>query len=387
MIEISNMAQNVTNSPIRKMFNIASTMKDVVSFTVGEPDFYTPRNIIDAAIKSLNEGKTHYTLNSGIFPLRQAISSNIKKDYGLDTDPQKNVIVTAGGMEALMLLMMVIINPGDEVIVSDPHWSNHPRQIQMCGGIPKFVKVYEKDGFVYDPESVKKAIGKRTKAILINSPSNPTGGVFDRDTLKELAKIAIDNNLLVISDDVYRRFLYEGTKFESITSFEGMQERTMIMDSCSKSYAMTGWRVGYAVGPDYIISNMVKLQENVIGCVNTQAQYAALEALEGTQEPLKAMINKYAERRELLISGINDIEGLSCDKPKGAFYAFVNISKTKMSSEDFSIKLLKETGVVVVPGSGFGEAGEGFIRMSYATSEENIAEGLKRIKKFVQSIK
>ncbi|MCR4436617.1 MAG: pyridoxal phosphate-dependent aminotransferase [Clostridiales bacterium] len=387
MTGISNIAREVTNSPIRRMFNIASTMSDVINFTVGEPDFVTPKNIIDAAVRSLRDGQTKYTLNAGIPPLRKAIQKRMKENYSMDVDPDKEIIVTAGGMEALFLCMMVLINPGDEVIISDPHWSNYPRQVQMCGGIPRFVKVYEEDGFIYNVDHVKKAVNKKTKAIIINSPANPTGGVADRETLKEIAKIAVENDLIVISDEVYQHFLYEGAEFVSISTFEGMKERTVIIDSFSKTYAMTGWRVGYAVGPEEVIKNMVKYQENVIGCVNSSAQFAAIEALEGTQEPLKHMIDRYTERRKIMVEGINHIEKLSCIRPKGAFYAFVNISGSKMGSEEFAVRLLKSTGVVVVPGSGFGEAGEGYVRLSYATSEENISEGLKRMEEFMKSLR
>jgi aminotransferase len=386
MIKISDIAQGIEGSPIRKMFNIASKMTDVISFTVGEPDFVTPQNIMDAAVRAMGEGQTHYTLNAGILPLRKAVAKRLYDKSSLKVDPDREVIITAGGMEALMLCMMVLINPGDEVIISDPYWPNHPGQVKMCGGIPRLVKVYESDGFVYNCDNIRRAINKNTKAILVNSPANPTGGVVDKETMKEIAKIAVENDLMVISDEVYQHFLYDGAEFVSIASFEGMKERTIIIDSFSKTYAMTGWRVGYAAGPEEIIKNMVKLQENVVGCINTPAQYAAIEALEGTQEPLKKMIEKYAERRELIIDGINKIPNLSCIRPKGAFYTFVNISKSKMKSEDFAVNLLKSNAVVVVPGSGFGEAGEGFIRMSYATSEENILEGLKRMDNFMRSL-
>lgn len=386
MINISKIGQGITPSPIRKMFNIASTMSNVISFTVGEPDFVTPVNIINAATQAMQDGQTHYTLNSGVLPLREAIARRLKKRNSLEVDPEKEVIVTAGGMEALMLCMMVLINPGDEVIISDPYWPNYLEQIKICGGIPRFVKVYEKDGFVYNLDNIKEAINYKTKAIIINSPANPTGGIVNKDTLREIAKMVVENGLIVISDEVYQHFVYDDAEFISIATFDGMKERTIIIDSFSKTYAMTGWRVGYGAGPEEVIKNMIRLHENVVGCINTPAQYAAIEAITGTQEPLKYMIDKYMIRRELIIQGINNIEGLSCIRPKGAFYVFVNISKSNMSSEEFSVRLLKSNGVVVVPGSGFGEGGEGFIRMSYATSEENIIEGLSRIKHFMQSV-
>lgn len=386
MIKLSDMTMKTPASPIRKMFNIASTMENTISFAIGEPDFTTPQNIIDAACQALHEGETHYTPNAGILSLREAIAERLTEKNGVTYNPEDEIVVTSGGMEALMLAMMVTINPGDEIIITDPCWSNYPSQIGMCGGIPKFVKVYEEDGFVYNPDNLKKAIGKNTKGILINSPANPTGGVAGPRVLEEIAKIAKEHDLFVISDEVYKYFVYDGAEFVSISSLEGMKERTIVIDSFSKTYAMTGWRVGFAVGPTNVIGNMVKLQENVAACVNTSAQFAAVEALKGTQEPLMNMINKYASRRELITNGINSIKGVSCIKPKGAFYVFMNITKTGMACDEFAMELLKSEGVVVVPGTGFGEAGQGFVRLSYATSEENIKEGLTRIERFMQKI-
>ncbi|KPU42743.1 aspartate aminotransferase [Oxobacter pfennigii] len=382
---ISRIALNLKSSSIRNMYNMANTMENVVSFAIGEPDFTTAANIIEASNKALMDGQTHYTTNAGILPLRQAIANKLRNKNNVNVKPD-DVIITAGGMEALMLCMMTILDPGDEVIVTDPFWSNHPSQIIMCGAIPKFVKVYEEDGFVYNPDNIKNAINKNTKALLINSPSNPTGGVADEEVLKEIAKIAIENDLIVISDEVYQHLVYDDAKFMSIAAFPGMKERTVIIDSFSKTYAMTGWRIGYAAGASQIIQYMTKLQENVVSCVNTPSQYAAIEALEGPQDYLHYMLSKYTERRKLVVEGINSIDRLSCIKPKGAFYAFMNIKETHLSSEEFAVTLLKNKGVVVVPGSGFGEAGEGYVRVSYATSEENIIEGLKRIKSFVECL-
>ena len=387
MVRVSKIAQEIKGSSIRKMFNMAGSMTDTVSFALGEPDFTTSKNIIDAACKALQEGITHYTPNAGILPLRQAIAKKLKNKNNVEIDPETEVMITAGGMEALMLVMMVTLDPGDEIIVTDPFWTNHPSQVLMTGAIPRFVKVYEEDGFVYNPDNVKKAINSKTKAILINSPANPTGGVAGREVLEELARIAIEHDLIVITDEVYQHLIYDGAEFLSIASLPGMKERTVIIDSFSKAYAMTGWRIGYAAGCREILQNMIKLHENVVSCITTSSQYGAIEALEGPQDYLGYMLDKYAVRRNLIVEGINSIEKLSCIKPKGAFYAFPNITGTGMKSEEFAVELLKKTGVVVVPGSGFGEAGEGFIRISYATSEENIKEGLKRIKAFVEGLK
>jgi aminotransferase len=385
MKSLSTIAREVSGSPIRKMFNIANQMKDVISFTVGGPDFVTPRNISDAAVRSLARGETHYTPNAGILPLRKAIARRVGEELSTDPDPDRQIIVTAGGMEALMLAMMVILDPGDEVIMSDPHWSNYPRQVLMCGAVPRFVAAREKDGFVLAPEEVRAAITARTKMIILNSPANPTGAVMDVHTLSEIAAMAVEHDLYVISDEVYHHFLYEGAQWTSISTLEGMRERTLVVDSFSKTYAMTGWRVGYAIGPEEMISNMVKYQENVIGSVNTQAQYAAIEALEGSQAPLQEMLRTYTKRRSLIVEGINGIPRLSCAWPKGAFYCFVNISESGLDSESFATELLKKNSVVTVPGSGFGKAGEGYIRLSYATSEENIESGLSRIRSFMEA--
>jgi len=384
MVQVSKIAREIKGSTIRKMFNMASSMTDTVSFALGEPDFTTSKNIIDAACKALQEGITHYTPNAGILPLRQAIAKKLKNKNNVEIDPETEVMITAGGMEALMLVMMVALDPGDEIILTDPFWTNHPSQVLMTGAIPRFVKVYEEDGFAYNPDNVRKAINSKTKAILINSPANPTGGVAGREVLEEIAKMAIEHDLIVITDEVYQHLIYDGAEFVSIASLPGMKERTVIIDSFSKAYAMTGWRIGYAAGCSEILQNMIKLHENVVSCITTSSQYGAIEALEGPQDYLKYMLEKYAARRNLIVEGINSIEKLSCIKPKGAFYAFPNITGTGMKSEEFAVELLKKTGVVVVPGSGFGEAGEGFIRISYATSEENIKEGLRRIKAFVE---
>ncbi|MEA4846685.1 MAG: pyridoxal phosphate-dependent aminotransferase [Clostridiaceae bacterium] len=387
MVRVSKIAQEIKGSSIRKMFNMAGSMTDTVSFALGEPDFTTSKNIIDAACKALQQGITHYTPNAGILPLRQAITKKLKNKNNVEIDPETEIMITAGGMEALMLVMMVTLDPGDEIILTDPFWTNHPSQVLMTGAIPRFVKVYEEDGFAYNPDNVRKAINSKTKAILINSPANPTGGVAGREVLEELARIAIEHDLIVITDEVYQHLIYDGAEFVSIASLPGMKERTVIIDSFSKAYAMTGWRIGYAAGCKEILQNMIKLHENVVSCITTSSQYGAIEALEGPQDYLGYMLDKYAVRRNLIVEGINSIEKLSCIKPKGAFYAFPNITGTGMKSEEFAVELLKKTGVVVVPGSGFGEAGEGFIRISYATSEENIKEGLKRIKAFVEGLK
>ncbi|MHC1719863.1 MAG: pyridoxal phosphate-dependent aminotransferase [Clostridiaceae bacterium] len=385
MIKLSK-ATNTPRSTIRVMFDMAATVDNVICFAAGEPDFDTPQNIVDAAKKALDAGETHYTPNAGIPQLRKAISKKLLEVNKVSYDPETEIIVTAGGVEALVLSMLSTLDPGDEVILPDPSYPNYLNQIMMLDTVPKFVQVFEEDSFMYRPEKLEEVITPKTRILILNSPANPTGGVASLEKLKAIAKIAVEHDLLVLSDEVYRDFIYDGMEFYSISSLEGMKERTVIIDSFSKTYAMTGWRIGYAAGPKEVIGSMAKLQENVVSCVNSATQYAAIEALEGPQDSVKVMLDKYAERRDLVYNGINSIENLSCKKPEGAFYAFVNISKTGLTSQEFAMRLLKEESVIVVPGTGFGKHGEGFIRIAYPTSNENIEEGMRRIARFAKSL-
>ena len=387
MKALSSITKTVTNSPIRQMFNRALGMRDVVSFTVGEPDFSTPAHIVEAAVDALRRGEHHYTPNAGVLPLRQAIARTVERSHGLSYDPDSEIIVTAGGMEALMLAMLTLLDPGDEVILSDPCWTNYSRQVLICNAKPVFVPVSAETDFQFGAGALEAAITDRTKAFILNSPANPTGGIADADTLKRLADVAARHDLYVLSDEVYAHLLYEGNQAPSIAALPGMRERTIIINSFSKTYAMTGWRVGFAMGPKEIIRNMVMLQENVAACVNSAAQYGAIAALEGTQEPLHEMQRAYQRRREIIVDGFAKIDGLSCFAPQGAFYALVDISETGMCANDFAMDLLAKERVIVVPGEAFGETGGRYVRLSFATSEENIREGLRRIGRYMASLK
>lgn len=386
MKALSRITETVTNSPIRQMFNRALGMKDVISFTVGEPDFSTPSHIVEAAVHALRRGEHHYTPNAGILPLRQAIAISVERSHGLKYDPDSEIIVTAGGMEALMLTMLTILDPGDELILSDPCWTNYSRQVLICNASPVFVTVDASTNFQFDADALEAAITDKTKAFLVNSPANPTGGIANLDTLRKLAEVATRHDLYVISDEVYASLLYEDNKAYSIATLPDMKERTIIVNSFSKTYAMTGWRVGFAMGPTDIIKNMVKLQENVAACVNSAAQYAAIAALEGTQEPLREMQRAYQRRRAIIVDGFSRIRGLDCFAPQGAFYALVNISATGMSANEFAMDLLNKERVIVVPGDAFGATSDRYVRLSFATSEENIREGLKRIERYMRSL-
>lgn len=385
MRELSVVAQRVQPSPIRQMFNLAAGMQDVISFTVGEPDFYTPQNIVDAAVDALHSGAHKYTPNAGILPLRQAIADKLLQSHQLRYDPESSVIVTAGGMEALMLTMMCLLDPGDEFILSDPCWTNYSRQVQICSAQPRFVSTSAENGFVFAPEDLERAITPRTKGFLINSPANPTGSIASRARLEQLAQIAIRHDLYVISDEVYNELVYDGERPFSIAAVPGMAERTIIINSFSKTYAMTGWRVGYAAGPEAVIRSTVKLQENVAACVNSAAQFGALAALTQPQTAVQEMLAAYTERRQLILSLFAQIPGLKCFVPQGTFYAFVDISATGMSASAFAKDLLQKNRVIVVPGDAFGSFGTKYVRLSFATSPENIREGLARIKAYMEA--
>ena len=386
MKEISNVAKIVQPSPIRKMFNLADGMEDVVSFTVGEPDFNTPAHVVDAAVEALRTGKHHYTPNAGILPLREAISEYYVRSRGLHYSPETEIIATAGGMEALLLTMLTLLNPGDAFLLSDPCWTNYSRQIEICSARPVFVPVDAAHDFTFAPEALEKAITPETKGFLVNSPANPTGGIAGRKALEQLAEIAVRHDLYVISDEVYSELLYEGNTFTSIAALPGMKERTIIVNSFSKTYAMTGWRVGYALGPQHIISQMVKLQENVAACVNTAARYGALAALTGSQAPVAEMLETYSQRRAYILDAFSKINGLTCFAPQGAFYAFVDISAAGMDAETFARDLLQKVRVIVVPGEAFGESGKRYVRLSFATSMENIREGTRRIAQYMKTL-
>ena len=380
MKNLSAASQLVTPSPIREMFNRALGMEDVVSFTVGEPDFLTPDHIVEAAVEALRRGEHKYTPNAGILPLRQAVSRHTANTHGVTYAPENEVMITAGGMEALYLTMLTLLDPGDEVILSDPCWTNYSRQVLLCHAEPRFVTVDAANDFLFEPEKLEAAITPKTKLFVINSPANPTGGVGSREALEKLAEIAVRHDLWVISDEVYRDLVYDGQSPASIAVLPGMRERTVIVNSFSKSYAMTGWRVGYAMGPASVIGTMVKLQENVAACVNSAAQYGALAALEGPKEPLKQMLAKYAARRRVVVEEFAAVPGVSCFAPQGAFYALVDISATGMKAQDFAMELLEQARVIVVPGHAFGETSDRYIRLSFATSEETIREGIGRIR-------
>jgi aminotransferase len=379
---LSKRVAGLKPSGIRKFFDIAATMKDVISLGIGEPDFTTPKPILEAGIRSLQNGETHYTSNHGKLELRQAIADNLMKLYKVKYDPATEIIATVGVSEALYLTFVAILNQGDEVIIPTPCFVSYQAEVILAGGVPIEVTARVENNFAVDPDDIRKAITPRTKCIFIGYPSNPTGAVATREVMLEIAKIAEEHDLLVVSDEIYDRLVYD---FEHVcfpALGESLRQRTILLGGFSKDYAMTGWRIGYACGPADIIQGLVRVHQYTIMSAPTTAQDAALVALQSGEPHVQEMRAEYDRRRRLLVAGLNRL-GLSTFEPRGAFYAFPNIQASGMNDEDFAEKLLREESVAVVPGNAFGPGGDGFVRMCYATEYSKIEEALRRMEKFM----
>jgi aminotransferase len=371
-------------SGIRRFFDLIAGVEGAISLGVGEPDFITPEAFREAAIRSIKEGKTKYTSNYGIRPLRDAIAAHTEKLRGVRYDPEREVIVTVGVSEAVDLALRATLNDGDEVIVADPSYVAYTPGIILAGGVPVPVPTEEADEFRLTPAAVARAITPRTRAILLGFPNNPTGAVLTSGDVAGIAKLAIDHDLLVYSDEIYDRLVY-GTEHHSIVGLPGMKDRTVYLAGFSKSYAMTGWRVGYACAPAEIVEQMMKIHQYTVMCVPTAAQYAALEALRSGEPEVQRMVKSYDERRQFMWKRFNEM-GLRCFEPRGAFYCFPNITSTGLSDDEFCEQLLKQEKVVVVPGNAFGERGRGHVRACYASSLEQIDEACDRIERFIARI-
>ena len=369
-------------SGIRKFFDIVATMKDVISLGIGEPDFTTPEPILQAGIQSLVKGETHYTSNSGILELRQALSDNLQKLYGVKYDPVNEIIATVGVSEALYLALIAILNPGDEVIIPTPCFVAYQSEVILAGGVPVEIPSRMEDNFQPNIAAIAAAVTPRTKAILVGYPNNPTGAVATRETLMEVLKIAEKHDLVVISDEIYDRLVYD---FEHVcfATLPGAWERTITLGGFSKDYAMTGWRIGYAAGPAPLMVGLLRVHQYTIMSAPTTAQAAALAALQTGESYVQDMVAEYDRRRRLIVGGLNRL-GLPTFEPRGAFYAFPKIDVTGMDDETFAQLLLEEEKVAVVPGSAFGLGGNGFVRCSYATAYEKIEEALNRIERFTR---
>ena len=370
-------------SGIRKFFDIAATMDDVISLGIGEPDFDTPQPIIDAGIRSLRAGETHYTSNFGLIELRQAIADNLEKLYGVHYDPATEIIATVGVSEALYLTFTALLDPGDEVIIPTPCFVSYQAEVILAGGTPVEVYTNMEEDFQPNPAVIEKAITPKTKAILLGYPNNPTGAAAKRENLLAIAELAEKHDLVVISDEIYDRLVYEH-EHTCFPSLPGAHDRTILLGGFSKNYAMTGWRIGYAAGPADLIKGLVRIHQYSVMSAPTISQFAALEALKVGEPYVLEMQMEYNRRRKLIHQGLNDL-GLETFEPHGAFYVFPNISNTGMSDEVFAEKLLLEQKVAVIPGSAFGDAGIGFVRCSYATSYEKIEKALEKIGDFLKN--
>lgn len=383
---LSEKVLNIKPSGIRRFFDLASTTEGVISLGVGEPDFDTPWHIREAGITALQQGKTFYTSNSGLPELKKAICSYTLRHTGVEYNPDNEVFVTVGGSEAIDLALRAVINPGDEIIYTDPSYVSYLPCIELADGVPVPIKLKNENRFKLTPDELENAITEKTKALILAFPNNPTGAIMTRDDLEALLPIILKHDLLVITDEIYSALTYGREKHTSISSLENMKERTIVINGFSKAFAMTGWRLGYAMGPKEIISQMIKIHQFAIMCAPTTSQYAAIEALNNGDKDVENMRDEYDRRRRYLYNELKEM-GLSCFEPEGAFYMFPDIRQFGMTSEEFATKLLNEQKLAVVPGDAFGGSGEGFIRISYAYSVSELKEAVRRLNLFIASLK
>jgi len=382
---ISPMVKNVPPSGIRKYFDLINEMKDAISLGIGEPDFVTPWRIREAGIYSLESGRTHYTANAGMYELRSEISKYMKRKYGLEYDPASEIIVTVGASEAIDAALRSIVTPGDEIIIPEPCFVAYKACATFSGATPVTIDLKAEYDFKLRPEALAKAITPRTKALILQFPNNPTGAVMTREDLRQIVEVLKDKDILVLSDEIYAELTY-GSKHVSIASFPEMKEKTLVINGFSKAFAMTGWRLGYACGNPDLIGAIYKIHQYGIMSSPTTAQYAAIEALRNADEDVENMTKEYNRRRRIMVDGFRKA-GLDCFEPYGAFYTFPCIKSSGMSSEEFCDRLLEEEKVLIVPGTAFGQCGEGFIRATYANSVENIQEAMNRIQRFMKKVR
>lgn len=384
-IPLSEVVKSIQPSGIRKFFDIVSEMKDAISLGVGEPDFETPWHIRDEGIYALEKGKTFYTSNSGLKDLRQEICNYLKRTQGIEYNFQDEIIVTVGGSEAIDIGLRAMINQGDEAIIPQPSYVSYYPCALMAGAKPVFINLKSENNFRLTAEELQNAITEKTKVLILPYPNNPTGAIMERDDLENIARICIEKDIYVMSDEIYGELTYKG-KHVSVASIDGMKERTILINGFSKAYAMTGWRLGYACGPKEIIKQMTKIHQFAIMCAPTVSQYAAIEALKNGDDDVKEMREAYNQRRRFLMNAFKEMN-IDCFEPFGAFYVFPCIKEFGMTSEEFATRFLKEEKVAVVPGSAFGESGEGYLRISYAYSIENLKTAMERFKNFVEKLR
>ena len=382
---LSHNVQSIPPSGIRKFFDIVADMDDAISLGVGEPDFDTPWHIRDEGIYSLEKGRTFYTSNSGLKELRMEIAAYMKRTQGLDYHYLTEIFVTVGGSEAIDLAMRALINPGDEVLIPQPSYVSYEPCVTLAGGVPVIIELKEENRFRLTKEELQEAITPKTKILILPYPNNPTGAIMEKEDLEALVGVIIQHDLVVVSDEIYGELTYNGKPHVSIASLPGMQERTILINGFSKAYAMTGWRLGYACGPACIMEQMVKIHQYCIMCAPTTSQYAAVEALRNGDDDVKQMRDAYNERRRMVLHLLTQM-GLPCFEPEGAFYVFPCIKKYGMTSEEFANRLLEEEKVAIVPGTAFGRCGEGYMRISYAYSIDDLKKALERVANFVTKL-
>ncbi|HKM32561.1 MAG TPA: aminotransferase class I/II-fold pyridoxal phosphate-dependent enzyme [Oscillospiraceae bacterium] len=381
---LSEKVKKITPSKIRKFFDIASTIDDVISLSIGEPDFHTPWSVRKTAISSLERGRTRYTSNAGTIELRRAISDYLIKRIGIEYNPDKEILVTVGGSEAIDLGIRALINPGDEVLVVEPSFVCYSPIVNLVGGVPVTIETKFEDEFRLTAAALREKVTDKTKLLILPFPNNPTGAIMERHHLEEIAEVLRGTNIMILSDEIYSELTY-GAKHVSIAQIEGMKERTIVINGFSKAFAMTGWRLGYATGPAPIISEMMKIHQYAIMCSPTISQHAAVTALTSCDEDVTHMVNEYDMRRKFLLNSFKSL-GLECFEPKGAFYVFPSIKSSGLDSDTFCERLLYEQKVAVVPGNAFGSCGEGFVRISYAYSLNHLKTAVKRMEQFLAKL-
>jgi len=382
---IAEHVRDIPRSGIRDFFDIVSTQKDIISLGIGEPDFDTPWHVREHTVFSLEQGATHYTSNMGLLELREALSKYVKQTFDAAYTAKDEILITVGVSEALDIALRAVINPGDEVLYHEPCYVSYRADIILAQGTPIAVETRQEDDFRLTREMLEKKVTKKTKILMLNFPNNPTGAILARKDVEDIADFAVQHNLLVITDEIYAEMTYDG-KHVSIASLPGMKERTIFLHGFSKAWAMTGFRLGYACAPADLIEAMMKIHQYTMLCAPTPSQKAAVEALRNPEFDISAMTSEYVKRRNVLVSSFKDM-GLNCSRPGGAFYAFPYIGDLGLSSKDFALKFLEEERVAVVPGTAFGECGEGFVRCAYATSLDNIKEAMVRMKRFVEKLR
>ncbi len=385
VLKAAERLKRIKPSGIRRFFTLTQQVPDVISLSVGEPDFTSPKHALDAGCQAAKEGKTHYAPTNGIVELREALAQKAYRDYSLSYDPNSEILITVGGTEAIFLALMSMVNPGDEVLIPNPGFVVYEPGVLLANGDPIYIPLSAENEFRPSVDDVMSLITDKSRVMILNYPNNPTGAVLSYDEVAALAKIAVERDLIVISDEVYEKIIYDNAKHYCLATFPGMRERTLVVNSFSKTYAMTGLRVGYVYGPKELISHVWLVHQYIVACVNSLAQYVALAALKGPQDFVRDMVEEFDKRRHLVYKGLNRIEGFNCGLPKGAFYAFPNIKDFGMSSREFAAYLVRKAHVTSVPGSAFGGYGEGYIRISYAAAYEQLEEALDRIRKAVEN--